>query len=62
MRVDDVAGNGLGRYCSHVIGCDLTQEARVQNAFDDVAGDIWQAWCKLGANGDGDGVRPGARD
>ena len=46
--LDDVAGNGqyqwagLAEIARHVIGCHLTQDAVVQSALGDVAGNICQ--------------------
>jgi len=44
--LNDVAGNicqALIDTAHHVIGLLLTQEPMAQIAFDDMAGDIWQA-------------------
>jgi hypothetical protein len=45
MRVvDDASGDGLARVTSHVIGCHMAQETRVQNALVDAASDVFQAY------------------
>jgi len=34
---------GLAYFARHVIGCHVTQATRVQQTFDDVERNIWQA-------------------
>jgi hypothetical protein len=54
------SGVGPGRSCSPChIGCHVTQETRVQNALDDVAGNTWQALEGGGAAGEERGGRRG---